>query len=421
MVVFDLHTRSPQASFRRGPPEKFDTIWRPRKVSKEISFTRAQITYWDILRVIASQMVLLGHSAIYFLPTSSLVHLKLQNLGVVVFFLLSGLLISHSVFRNSMRSEYSFKYYFIDRFFRIFSCYLPAIILVSIIDHFLVGDPRYEFRDDYNLRTAIGNALMLQDFPLFQLLRRLHVPEQSWFIRPFASAQPFWTLSVEWWLYMLFGGIFFTIRSQKWTIGIVFALALVSIEPAYHFVGGTGQCLTEVWLLGVMAGLTFAEFSAPHWSFLSFSTLKSWKSGGIIFIVGILLSCGRVLYAGYNPYDLQFIIAFSLVLYSPAIILARALNGLQKYLSFVPAIFASYSYSLYLVHNTILTAVVVIGPEWASGVPHLVIFIIGTNLSAAIFSHAFERHYRYLSRMTKLAFFGADGQGARASSVSDKA
>jgi peptidoglycan/LPS O-acetylase OafA/YrhL len=354
-------------------------------------------------------MVLLGHSALYFLPASTLVDFKLQNSGVIIFFLISGFLISHSVFRHAQNTQYDFREYFIDRFFRIYTCYIPAIIVVAIIDYFVKTNPAYEFREDYGLGTAIGNALMFQDFPIFQLLRRLHIPEQSWFVRPFASARPFWTLSVEWWLYMTFGGVFFTFRTHKWVFGTTVALALVSIEPAYHFIGGPGQCLTEVWLLGVVASLVIGQFGGVWSSSPLISMLKGWRVGGCIFGIGITLSCGRILFAGYNPYDLQLILAFSLVVFSPAFAITSRGEPLPYAISFLGSFLASYSYSLYLLHFTLLSAAVLLLPNWATGAPHLVIFVIVANAGAAVFSYIFERHYRSLARAAK-SRFGAAGR-----------
>ena len=54
----------------------------------------------------------------------------MQNLGVVVFFLLSGLLIPYTVVRNKNRGGYSWGHFFIDRFARIYSGYLPGLIVI---------------------------------------------------------------------------------------------------------------------------------------------------------------------------------------------------------------------------------------------------------------------------------------------------
>src|SRR5690606_13013877 len=105
---------------------------------------------------------------------------------------------------------------------------------------------------------------MLQDYPAFQVRRRLVVPDQAWMVAPFGSARPFWTISIEWWIYMSFGGLMFFIVRRGGEIGAfgLLALALVAIEPLYHFVGGFGQCLTMLWIVGSGAALLFHRFPA---------------------------------------------------------------------------------------------------------------------------------------------------------------
>src|SRR5207237_641103 len=85
-------------------------------------------------------------------------------------------------------------------------------------------------------QSWLGNLLMFQYYPVFQILRRLGLPDAPWMIAPFGSARPFWTISIEWWIYMLFGGVmFFCVRRRGRVAGLtVLALALVAIEPAYH-------------------------------------------------------------------------------------------------------------------------------------------------------------------------------------------
>ena len=68
----------------------------------------------DMLRVFAVQLVLIGHALSYF----GLIQLNgvIQNTAVVLFFILSGTVISYSTFyKKHIDDNYSFKEYFIDR------------------------------------------------------------------------------------------------------------------------------------------------------------------------------------------------------------------------------------------------------------------------------------------------------------------
>jgi peptidoglycan/LPS O-acetylase OafA/YrhL len=191
-----------------------------------------QVAYLNLIRMAAAELVLLHHGLLYFSHNSQQ---YLGELGVVVFFLISGFLIGRSVFTNVTRSDYSFSTYIIDRFARIYTAYVPALILVSIIDYLLLGIPAFPDRSTYTLQNAVGNLLMLQQFPIFELQN--HFGNRGWFIGNFSSGHAFWTLPIEWWIYVTFGLLFFMIRNRSWTALGVIILAVAAISPLYHFIG----------------------------------------------------------------------------------------------------------------------------------------------------------------------------------------
>lgn len=57
----------------------------------------------------------------------------------MIFFLLSGYLISQTLHRRLDEPESTFTDYAIDRWSRIYSGYLPAILLVAAIDFFTIA------------------------------------------------------------------------------------------------------------------------------------------------------------------------------------------------------------------------------------------------------------------------------------------
>src|SRR5690349_17916954 len=172
-------------------------------------------------------------------------------MGVLVFFILSGFLVCSSVVQKWDRSDYRFEHFLIDRFCRIFVAFVPALVFVAAVDAVLRAHPGYPFRSDYSIGTWLGNLVMLQDYPVFQVLRRLGVPEQWWFFRPFGSGRPFWTVSIEWWIYLCFGcAAFFMVRRRAITVRVLLVLAVVGVVPAYNAMGGVGDCLTFVWIGG---------------------------------------------------------------------------------------------------------------------------------------------------------------------------
>lgn len=158
--------------------------------------------YLDGLRVILCQIVLIGHAASFFGVMSFIEPPNfpwIQSIAVVGFFWLSGFLICHStLMRKQRENQYVFSDFFFDRFARIFSAYVPALIFVFLIDFVFISlySHTYGFYGSFSLEVAIKNLLMLQKHPVELLTAPM-----------FGSASTWWTLGVEWWLYMLFGSL----------------------------------------------------------------------------------------------------------------------------------------------------------------------------------------------------------------------
>lgn len=93
----------------------------------------------DLSRGVASQLVVLGYSLnitipAYFVNADKIGNLTakpgplyMQNFGVLVFFFISGLLITSSVLRKTERGAFNAADYFADRFARIFTPLVPVL------------------------------------------------------------------------------------------------------------------------------------------------------------------------------------------------------------------------------------------------------------------------------------------------------
>ena len=161
-------------------------------MAHSVKLAPCQIDYLNLVRALAAQIVLVGHSTAYFLAGHDRGG-RWETFGVLVFFLLSGFLIASSVQQKRDRADYRFGHYLIDRFCRIFAGYLPALVLVAVVDGLMRDLPAYPYAASSSPLQWLGNLVMLQEYPVFQILRRLGAPEQSWFIEAFGSGRPFWT------------------------------------------------------------------------------------------------------------------------------------------------------------------------------------------------------------------------------------
>lgn len=186
-----------------------------QKVMIEV-LTEKTSLYLDFSRFVLSQLVLIGHAASFFGVMDFFgppIFPWVQSIAVVGFFWLSGFLICYSTIRKLNRPEYGFGVFFLERFSRIYSAFIPALLFVICIDGlFQIMKPGvYGFYKSYAFDVALGNILMLFKFPV-QILQ----------YPMFGSASAWWTLGIEWWLYMAFGWLLLKDRDVLYYVGLFF-------------------------------------------------------------------------------------------------------------------------------------------------------------------------------------------------------
>jgi peptidoglycan/LPS O-acetylase OafA/YrhL len=374
-------------------------------MASSVRLAPTQVDLLNLVRAAAAQLVLIGHTTHHYLAGVDSSG-RLETMGVLIFFVLSGFLICSSVVQKWHRPDYRFAHYLIDRFCRIFVAYGPALIFVAAVDAAMRAHPAYPYRADDSFGTWLGNLAMLQDYPVFQVLRRLGVPEQSWFIRPFGSGRPFWTVAIEWWIYLFFGYIaFFTLRGQRITVGGLLVLAVLGVVPAYNAMGGVGDCLSFVWVTGALFAL-LQNWLARRASERDRSLGK--HGFAMLCVLGIavcaVLLAGRVVATSFRVYDLQFAMFVSGILFG-LFFLAGAIDvtlpsALRRAINFL----ADYSYSLYLIHFTVLTLFALYESSATQYDPatFLTVLVVA-NLGGIGFWFAFERHHSMVAQGAKNA------------------
>ena len=217
----------------------------------EIRLSGSQQIFLDKYRIIAAYFVLVGHSFSYYQMTifkDQQYFPYIQNIGVVMFFLLSGFLTTYSLNNKNKNGDYEFEMFAKHKAARIMKEYLPGLLLIALIDYMAIriNGSGYSYYQAYNIKQFLGNLFMLQG----TLVK--HIPHMD--IIPFGSGRPLWTLSVEWWLYMLFGFLFLAIVNRR-KIGLKRAAllgVLLSIPSAY-LIGGRGGGLGVVFGLGILS------------------------------------------------------------------------------------------------------------------------------------------------------------------------
>jgi peptidoglycan/LPS O-acetylase OafA/YrhL len=171
----------------------------------------------DSVRGFAALYVMVSHWVLYmsFVPhTVKKLFFSFGQEMVVVFFLLSGFGIYLSF---SHHPEITFRDFFLKRFRRIYIPFLITI-LISIFVYYLNGNLESKF----SWFELGGNLLMLQDNSELK---------PGTLVEPFLENLPLWTLSYEWWFYILFfplAKLFFNWKNLKNRIYLVLTFSAFS-------------------------------------------------------------------------------------------------------------------------------------------------------------------------------------------------
>lgn len=261
-------------------------------MKRDLSITNSSII--DLMRIMATYSVLIGHGLIFYgFSISRERGYIIQNSGVIWLLLLSGFLTAYSLEQKAVDGNFDYKIYVKGRIKRIYCEYVPALLLIALVD--MVGryvfTQEYPYKDNYNIVTFISNLLMLHNTP-FTLYK----------IKMFATGRPLWTLPAQWWLYLCYGKIFFTI-SKRNIIGfkdLVF-LGICAIVPASYVISSSQ--LTIIFLCGIL-------------SYYFYDIIKIKFSLGLAALAFLLGTVGSlVLNEAYNAYTyICYMMSFVLLL-----------------------------------------------------------------------------------------------------------
>jgi peptidoglycan/LPS O-acetylase OafA/YrhL len=346
----------------------------------------------DVIRALAAQIVVVGHT----ISTSgTFMWIQpprfpfIQNIGVLVFFTISGLLICRTA-RESARARpgFTFGIYLFERATRIYSGLIPALIFIVVADVTAAQFASGRYAANLTVLAFAGNLVFLQGYPASMLMRHAHLAANVTDVPPLGSGRPLWTLSVEWWLYVFFGAMFLRWPQSKLGRAATLALFLASAPMILLYAAGTAAPgLIAAWFIGAAAvWLLDLSSGAASW----------WRLGAAAAVIATVgaVSLPRMAATGY---DFQASVAVALGV-------VWLLVWAQSRKSPVGALWArsahfvaSYSYTLYLIHYSLilfLKATLPSSPYIFDGLA-----IIGSNLVALAIATLGELHYKSLRRM----------------------
>lgn len=321
----------------------------------------------DLLRSVSAQAVVVGHGISLLGIFKKVQNPAMQNIAVLIFFILSGFLITYATLE---KDNFKFKFFLIDRFSRIYTAFIPAaffVVIVDVIGNWINPLP-YTYYNSLDIKTFIGNLLMLQDYPFVG----------RW-ITSLGSGRPFWTLAIEWWIYLSFGYLVLVfLKKEKLTIINYIIMAFLSVVPLYNFFFGRGDGLTVYWIFGFLIYILFKNNSF---------TKINLKSKVVIFSVLLVLAVLRI-HVTKEEYEPIFAFTIALMILFFMDIVKNF--TIKKWIILFIRTTANYSYTLYLTHYTIFYF---IDNHLSKNNNPYILFVIGfvlSNIVSFIMGHLFE-------------------------------
>ncbi len=282
---------------------------------------------------LALGVVLFHYQLAWTLPPEASGLLNRARLGVDVFFILSGFILTHVYLQGEAAPR--FGPFIVARFARIYPAHL--FILLAMLAMVLAAD-------------FIGIALQGGRFNVPDFLMTLFLV-QAWFPNQDAEWNgPSWSLSAEWFAYLIFPAyawIALRLRRRPWLIIGLAALLFVVLDAVYREVFGPVLPRAEG-SMGVLRILP--EFLYGIGLYYLGQGIRVSQRAALVLAVG---STGLLLVAMQYPLDDRLIVLFAGPFLLALALLAK--SGARTFLSARPWLFAGEaSFALYMVHIPVL-------------------------------------------------------------------
>jgi peptidoglycan/LPS O-acetylase OafA/YrhL len=336
----------------------------------------------DGLRAISIVLVLLGHlsgTRNFGSPPIKYWLGDVAHLGVVVFFVISGFLITSLLMKEqSRRGSVSLKLFYARRALRIFPASFALIGVVAAL-------------------SAAG-LITLHRYDIIHALTYTvnYSPERSWWLGHL------WSLSIEEQFYMLWPFAFVALGARRavWVAVVAIVLAPVARAASWYFFRGTvwlsapifpvvADCIAAGCLLALQRDWLeqqawYRRMFQPQWSLLLLA---------IVFLVNRLMGYTAVGVAGSSVINIALAVLIHRSVYFPDDASGRMLNW--KPLAFV----GTLSYSLYLWQQLFLNRA---STAWVHAFPQNLILAVLAALASYLLLEKPLMRYRERLRADKV-------------------
>jgi peptidoglycan/LPS O-acetylase OafA/YrhL len=358
----------------------------------------------DLVRGAAALEVLLGHlRGLFFVdsPANSNFLIRVVYFAtdfgresVMIFFVLSGFLIGGTVLRGKIDGDFSWSVYSTNRLTRLWVVLIPALFLCAFWDH--LGIRIFGTSGIYGLvpgstgRYAVLprlSGVVLLDNALF--LQGIIAPT-------YGSNGPLWSLSYEFWYYVIFPLIVLAFPAKKIDRStVLYAGATCAVA---FFIRGPILAYFPVWLLG--AAINFAPQTSGR-------RAQLWIGIATLALLSVLAAIRFIDLTRYLQ-DLAVGVASASLVF--AFLCSRTPSRSRLYSRTVGKL-AGFSYSLYLVHLPALiffSAWLVPRGRWQPDAFHIAI-VASLGICALAYSIFVARLTEYRTaavRSRVIAYFG---------------
>ena len=254
--------------------------------------------------------------------------------GILVefFFILSGFVLAHSYgFREGLK----FATFFKARFFRLYPLHLFMLLIFILME---VGKlVASEFTDITFIRAPFSNSNSISEIIPNLLLIQAWIPFNSG-----SFNSPAWSISIEFYMYMLFFGSLIAFKRYK-----IIAWVVVSLTMTYFLITGTGVIHNYV-----LRGLScFFGGAATYVLYRKVSNIKICRTVGTIIELLLVIS---VVFIVQSKIEHRQIIAIATFLFA-VLFFAFESGYISSLLKMNPfQVVGRLSYSIYMIHSAIL-------------------------------------------------------------------
>ena len=343
--------------------------------------------YLDIIRLFASLLVVLYHSANIYDPGGFL--FTLGHEAVVIFFVLSGYVIAYI----SDTKEKKLKDYAASRVARIYSVALPAILLTMLVDQLgfsinLAAYPEGYQAWDHAWIRALSSLFFLNEFWLVSI--------QSF------SNLPYWSLNYEVWYYVTFALVTYVEGHKRWAL---LAFTLLILGPKILM-------LMPIWWLGIY--IYHARWSLSISPFFAYWLLIGSVLGFTLFINHNLSDQGWNLLKSLLGAEIHeqltfsrntlsdYLLAILVATHFVAInILAPALLGGLKRFQRPIRYFSSFTFAGYLFHQPLLLFFKALFLEGSVDLQTYLLILGSTLITIWLLGHYTEKQQPVLKKALK--------------------